>query len=102
MFRGPVQEMPVFQSRVELDPAVKDDWGIPTLRLSGRPHPHDQEVARFIAARADEILKEAGAIRTWSNLPGVWRSQRRPAPGGHLPHGRRSKEFRYEPLRSGT
>jgi choline dehydrogenase-like flavoprotein len=71
MFRGPVQEMPVFQSRVELDPAVKDDWGIPTLRLSGRPHPHDREVARFIATQADEILKEAGAIRTWANLPGT-------------------------------
>ena len=71
MFRGPVQEMPVFESRVELDPVVKDHWGIPTLRLSGQPHPHDQEVARFIAARADEILKEAGAIRTWLNMPGT-------------------------------
>ena len=26
---GPVQEMPVFESRVELDPDVKDHWGIP-------------------------------------------------------------------------
>ena len=71
MFRGPVQEMPVFHSRVELDPTVKDHWGIPTLRLSGRPHPHDQEVARFIAARAEEVLKEAGAVRTWVNMPGT-------------------------------
>ena len=32
---GPMQEMPVFDSRVQVDPKVKDHWGIPVARLSG-------------------------------------------------------------------
>ena len=32
---GPAQEMPMFDSRVQVDPRVKDFWGIPVVRLSG-------------------------------------------------------------------
>ena len=67
---GPVQEMPVFESRVEIAPEVKDAWGIPTLRISGHRHAADLEVARFISARAEEWLKACGAIKTWPVLPG--------------------------------
>lgn len=67
---GPVQEMPVFETRVEVDPVVKDHWGIPVARISGRRHPHDFEIGRFIATRAELWLKEAGAIQTWMNMPG--------------------------------
>ena len=38
---GPMQEMPVFESRVQVDPNVKDAWGIPVARISGRHHPND-------------------------------------------------------------
>ena len=69
--KGPVQEMPVFDSRVQADPKVRDHWGIPVARLSGRKHPHTLEVARFMAGKAEEWLKEAGAIETWLNLPGL-------------------------------
>jgi choline dehydrogenase-like flavoprotein len=68
---GPVQEMPVFESRVEVDPVVKDHWGIPVVRLSGSRHPHDIEIARFIAAKAERLLKEAGASQVWGNVPGM-------------------------------
>jgi choline dehydrogenase-like flavoprotein len=68
---GPVQEMPVFDARVELDPRVKDFWGIPVARLSGARHPHSVEVARAMAAKSVEWLREAGAIRTWTNVPGL-------------------------------
>jgi choline dehydrogenase-like flavoprotein len=68
--QGPVQEMPVFESRVELAPDVKDAWGIPTLRISGRRHPNDLAVARLISAKCEAWLKEAGATRTWPKLPG--------------------------------
>jgi choline dehydrogenase-like flavoprotein len=66
-----VQEMPVFDARVEVDPTVKDAWGIPVARLSGSRHPHDIEIGRFIAAKAELWLKEAGAIRTWTSVPGL-------------------------------
>ena len=68
---GPVQEMPVFEARVQLDPRVKDFWDIPVARLSGGRHPHSVEVARAVVEKADEWLREAGAIRTWTNVPGM-------------------------------
>lgn len=68
---GPVQEMPAFEARVEIDPRVKDYWGIPVVRLSGARHPQDIETARFLASRAEAWLKEAGAATTWTFLPGA-------------------------------
>jgi choline dehydrogenase-like flavoprotein len=68
--QGPVQEMPVFDARVQLDPKVKDHWGIPVARLSGTKHPHTLEIARYIAEKAEAWLKEAGAAQTWRRLPG--------------------------------
>lgn len=70
MVQGPTQEMPVFDSRVQVDPTVKDAWGIPVARLSGDRHPHTLEIARYIAEKAEVWLKEAGAIRTWKKIPG--------------------------------
>jgi len=67
---GPVQEMPVFESRVRIDPTVKDHWGIPVVRLSGHRHDHDIEVAEFLSSRAEDWVKEAGAVKTWRHLPG--------------------------------
>jgi choline dehydrogenase-like flavoprotein len=69
MVQGPVQEMPVFDSRVQVDPKVKDYWGIPVARLSGRNHPHTIEIGKYIASKAEAWLKEAGAIQTWLMLP---------------------------------
>ncbi len=68
--QGPTQEMPMFNSRVEVDPAVRDHWGIPVARMSGDKHPHTIEIATFTAGKAQAWLKEAGAVRTWKKLPG--------------------------------
>jgi choline dehydrogenase-like flavoprotein len=68
---GPVQEMPVFESRVELDPAVKDAWDIPVARISGHRHPDDIEVGRFLAGKAEAWLKATGATETWLRIPGA-------------------------------
>ena len=61
---GPVQEMPVFAARVEADPRVSDHWGIPVARLSGHRHENDIVGAKFLAAKAEAWLKEAGATKT--------------------------------------
>jgi len=68
--RGPTQEMPVFNSRVQVDAEVKDHWGIPVARMSGGKHRHTVEIATAMAHKAEAILKEAGAIRTWLSIPG--------------------------------
>lgn len=68
--KGPVQEIPVFTNRVEVNEKVRDYWGIPVAQLTGKRHPHDFEVGRFIAARAAEWLRAAGAVEVWTTMPG--------------------------------
>lgn len=63
---GPIQEIPVFDSRVEVDPAVTDYWGIPVARISGYGHPRDREATTFLASKAEAWLKAAGAHTTFT------------------------------------
>jgi choline dehydrogenase-like flavoprotein len=62
---GPIQEIPVFESRVEVDLEVKDYWGIPVARISGYGHPRDQEGTEFLASRAEEWVRAAGGHTIW-------------------------------------
>jgi choline dehydrogenase-like flavoprotein len=62
---GPIQEIPVFESRVEIDPVVTDYWGIPVARISGHGHPWDRNGTDFLSSRAEEWMKAAGAHTTW-------------------------------------
>jgi choline dehydrogenase-like flavoprotein len=66
-----IQEMPTFDHRVQVDPVVKDHWGIPVVRLGyAKRHPHTLEIARSVAAKAEQWLKESGAGQTWQNAIG--------------------------------
>ena len=65
--RGPVQEIPSPNSRVTLDPQVRDRFGLPVARLSGTTHPETLRTAEFIRARAEDWLRAAGAERVWSS-----------------------------------
>jgi len=68
--QGPTQEMPLWDSRVQLDRRVTDRWGIPVLRISGDKHPHTIEIGKAMASKAAAWLKEAGAAEVWLKLPG--------------------------------
>ena len=67
---GPIQEMPNFESRVRTYDKIKDFWGRPIVALSGQRLPIDQKHCKFLATRADELLKEAGAVKTWQTVGG--------------------------------
>lgn len=67
---GPVQEMPVFDARVTVDENVRDYWGLPVAALSGRRHPLDKVHCEYLSVKAEEVLREAGATRTWRNVGG--------------------------------
>jgi choline dehydrogenase-like flavoprotein len=67
---GPIQEIPNFHSRVAVDPTVRDHWGIPVAALSGERHPLDHEHCKFLSARAEEVIREAGARETWQRVGG--------------------------------
>ncbi|MDQ4045239.1 MAG: GMC oxidoreductase, partial [Chloroflexota bacterium] len=56
-----VQEIPHEDSRVTLDPTVKDQYGMPVARLRGRSHPASAEATAYVADRAREWLGAAGA-----------------------------------------
>jgi len=68
---GPIEEMPMWESQVQLHPKIKDYWGLPVPRISGRKHPNLVEVAKFIVPKCELWLKEAGATRVWPSIPGV-------------------------------
>jgi choline dehydrogenase-like flavoprotein len=68
--QGPTQDMPLWESRVQLDPKLKDHWGIPVLRLSGDRHPHTIEIANRQAERAEAWLREAGAVASYQRRAG--------------------------------
>ena len=94
---GPVQEMPVFESRVQVDPKVKDYWGIPVVRLSGHRHPNDQVVGQVPSFQSRGVA-QGGRGDYHLDVPAWLRPERRPASGWHLPHGRRSADLgrRYQ------
>jgi choline dehydrogenase-like flavoprotein len=55
--------LPVATNRVDLDPMLKDAWGIPAIRVTYRDHPDDLANARFLQERGAEIAAAAGALR---------------------------------------
>lgn len=76
---GPYQELPSFEARVEIDPKIRDYWGIPVVRLSGRASIKDGPGTLLMASKAEEWLREAGAVETWRS--GEVRGER-PVSGG--------------------
>ncbi len=68
--QGPTQEMPVFDARIQLDPEVKDRFGIPVARMSGFRHAHTIEISDAMSKRAEEWLLAAGAVKTWRRTSG--------------------------------
>jgi choline dehydrogenase-like flavoprotein len=58
---APGTGMPTENNRVDLDPSVRDEWGIPVLRVTHRAHPIDVRSSYFLRNRMIEILRAAGA-----------------------------------------
>jgi choline dehydrogenase-like flavoprotein len=63
-------QMPLETNRVDLDPELKDEWGLPAMRITSTSHPDDMKCAEFFRQKSIEILKAAGATQIWSNPPG--------------------------------
>jgi choline dehydrogenase-like flavoprotein len=57
--------VPLATNRVDLDPDLKDAWGLPALRTTFKNHPDDLATWRFFQERSKEILEAAGATRVW-------------------------------------
>ncbi len=64
---GPIQEIPNPTARVTLDPDVRDRFGIPVARLSGRVHAESARAAALLQTKAEQWLHAAGVEqpRSW-------------------------------------
>ncbi|MGH7560260.1 MAG: GMC family oxidoreductase [Gemmatimonadales bacterium] len=65
MVTGHTTSLPVETNSVSLDPTVKDERGLPAMRITYTDHPDDLQMMRFLAARSKEILEAAGAKKVW-------------------------------------
>jgi choline dehydrogenase-like flavoprotein len=59
--------LPLASNMVDLDPELKDAWGMPALRVTYRDHPDDLAFARFMQDRSVEIMQAAGAQDVWKS-----------------------------------
>jgi choline dehydrogenase-like flavoprotein len=55
----------VQSNSIDLDPNLKDAWGLPALRMTFKNHPDDLKVMAFFRDRMREILETAGAQKIW-------------------------------------
>jgi choline dehydrogenase-like flavoprotein len=55
--------LPLETNSVELDPELKDAWGMPAMRVTYKDHPDDLATMRFLQSRAAEIMEAAGAVK---------------------------------------
>jgi choline dehydrogenase-like flavoprotein len=64
--KGPIQEIPNPESRVTVDPSVRDKFGLPVARLSGVVHPESIRTALALREKAIQWLQASGAENIWS------------------------------------
>jgi choline dehydrogenase-like flavoprotein len=78
MSTGHCTSLAMESNSVSIDPNLKDDWGVPAMRVTYKDHPDDLAMAKFLQDRSFEIMQAAGAEK-------VWRAPQRLARGGvHL------------------
>ena len=58
---GHTSQLPVSTNRFDLDPTMKDAWGIPVLRLTFEDHPNDLRMTKWFGEKGKELLDAAGA-----------------------------------------
>jgi choline dehydrogenase-like flavoprotein len=59
------QGLPQEANCVDLDPKVRDAWGMPVARITHSWMHVDYEIANYVMDKGEHLLKEAGAIKTW-------------------------------------
>jgi choline dehydrogenase-like flavoprotein len=55
------EDLPQLTNRVDLDPSVRDVRGFPALRVTYRPHRHEQAASEYYGPKLEACLRTAGA-----------------------------------------
>jgi choline dehydrogenase-like flavoprotein len=58
---GHTTQLPVFTHHFDLDPDLKDAWGVPVLRLTFADHENDVAMMKWFGAKGKELLEAAEA-----------------------------------------
>ncbi|MBI2216277.1 MAG: GMC family oxidoreductase [Candidatus Rokubacteria bacterium] len=66
------EQLPDVRNTVELDPVVKDSFGLPVPRITCEARDNDRAMLRVIPRRLTELLEAAGAREIWepAYMPG--------------------------------
>lgn len=51
-----------------IEESVKDKWGLPVGKLRLYGHPHDLEAGNFLARKAENVLRQMGAVEISSSI----------------------------------
>jgi choline dehydrogenase-like flavoprotein len=62
-----ISQLPVETNTVDLDPDVKDAWGLPAMRITSTSHENDFKAMQFFIDKSVEILHAAPAA--WAMIP---------------------------------
>jgi choline dehydrogenase-like flavoprotein len=62
-----ITQLPIESNCVDLDPDVKDAWGLPAMRITMTSHADDFKCMEFFKAKSVEILKAAEATTVWAD-----------------------------------
>lgn len=57
--------LPVEANAIDLDPTVKDAWGVPAIRVTYKEHENDVRLMKYIQDRSVNLLEASGALETW-------------------------------------
>ncbi len=66
------EDLPVSSNRIDLDPKVRDVYGLPAGRVTYTPHRHELVCAEHWAPRLEAVMRVAGAEHTfWVTSPPI-------------------------------
>jgi choline dehydrogenase-like flavoprotein len=60
---GHLSSLPVSSNRVDLDPTVKDAWGLPAPRLTFKGHDEDEKLGEHFGDLCHQLMVAAGASK---------------------------------------
>ena len=63
------ETLPHQDNFIDLDPDIKDNWGVPVPRLTFSFHQNELRMQRFISEIQQKVMRVAGANRLWTRQP---------------------------------
>ena len=57
--------LPVESNSIDLDPTLKDAWGLPAMRVTYKEHENDIRLMKYMQDRSVQLLEASGARETW-------------------------------------